>query len=262
MRLLIRLRADADARYQTAYHHKLRGRIWRALDSTEFDDLHDDDTPIGLCFSNPFPPGDISEGDQRTVLVSSPNRDLLGAIAADLTQDREFNIGEMPFTVSEATAITPDVGEPGTRGVLESGTGVVVRIPPWQFENYDIDVDSDQAEFWKPEHSMEPFVTQVENNLDQKHDRFCAEDLPGPSDVDGELFDSFELIKTFGLPVTVTEGVEQTFIVSKWRLGYEVRNDHHRRHLNLALDTGVGERNALGFGFVNVTDKQLPERPA
>lgn len=262
MRLLIRLRADADATYQTAYHHKLRGRLWRALEGTEFDDRHGQNRPIGLCFSNPFPPGPISEGDRRTVLVATTDRDLLDAIASDLTQDREFNIGEMPFTIDEVTGIAPDVGEPGTRGVLESGTGVVVRIPPWRFDDYGIDVDSTEAEFWKPEHSMEPFVTQVGNNIDKKHGLFCPDDLPGPSDVDGDLFDSFELIKTYPLPVTVTEGERRTFILSKWRLGYEVRDDHHRRHLNLALDAGIGERNALGFGFVNVRDKQQPAEVA
>jgi CRISPR-associated endoribonuclease Cas6 len=69
---------------------------------------------------------------------------------------------------------------------------------------------------------------------------------------DGELFESYELIKTFALPVTVTEGEELTYVVSKWKLGYRVRDDHHRRHLNLALDCGIGERNSLGFGFVNI----------
>lgn len=262
MRLLIRLRAEADAKYQTAYHHKLRGRIWRALEGTDFDDLHGQKRPIGLCFSNPFPPGNISEGDQRTVLIATTDRELLATIAGDLTRDREFNIGEMAFTVEEANSIAPDVGEPGTHGMIESGTGVVVRIPPWRFDDYGIDVDSDQAEFWKPEHSMEPFVTQVENNLDKKHGLLCPDDLPGPSDFGGDLFDSYELIKTYPLPVMVTEGEERTFILSKWRLGYNVRNDHHRRHLNLALDAGIGERNALGFGFVNITDKQRPEASA
>ncbi|HET7323185.1 MAG TPA: CRISPR-associated endoribonuclease Cas6, partial [Halococcus sp.] len=31
-------------------------------------------------------------------------------------------------------------------------------------------------------------------------------------------------------------------------------NDDHRRHLNLALDCGLGERNSLGFGFVNIME--------
>jgi len=74
--------------------------------------------------------------------------------------------------------------------------------------------------------------------------------VSGPS-LDGGLFDEYERIKTYAVPVTVTQGVERTYVLSKFRLGYRVRDDHHRRHLNLALDAGLGERNALGLGFVN-----------
>jgi len=159
--------------------------------------------------------------------------------------------------VTDVSMLSPDVGEPGTRGVLETGTGVVVRIPPWRCEEYDIETDGENPTFWKPEHAIEPLKTQLENNLDQKHDQFCPDDLPGPTDRSTELFDSYELIKTFAIPATVTQGVEMTYILSKWRFGYEVHDDHHRRHLNLALDTGVGGRNALGFGFLNIDEDSV-----
>ena len=252
MRLLIRLRAQADAAYQNDYHHKLRGRLWKGLRGTEHDDLHDAERPIGLSFSNVFPWGDIEEGDERSVLVASTDRDLLASVADGLVTDREFNVGEMPFRVDEVTTVAPDVGEPGTRGTLETGTGVLVRIPPWKADEYGIDDEGDEATFWQPEHSLGPFKTQLENNLDQKHDLFCDDHLPGPSDREGDLFDEYDLLKTFAVPVEVTQGVEMTYVLSKWRFGYRVRDDHHRRHLNLALDAGIGERNALGLGFLNV----------
>jgi len=49
-----------------------------------------------------------------------------------------------------------------------------------------------------------------------------------------------------------------TYVLSKWKFEYTVRDDHHRRHLNLALDCGLGERNSLGLGFVNITEKTRP----
>jgi CRISPR-associated endoribonuclease Cas6 len=200
----------------------------------------------------------MQEGDERTLLVASPDEELLAHIAADLKDDRELNIGEMPFTVERLSPLSPDVGEPGTSGTLESGTGVLVRIPPWRFDEYDIDSDHEQAEFWRPEHTMEPFVNQVEANLDRKHGLYCPDYLPGPSAVEGDLFDGYELIKTFALPVTPTEGQRETWVLSKWRFDYTIRDDDHRRHLNLALDVGLGERNSLGFGFVNITDRTRP----
>lgn len=254
MRVLARLRARRDAAYDNRYHNKLQGRIWGALEGTEFDALHDENRPKPFTYSNPFPPGDMDEGDERTLLVASPDEELLAHVAADLQDEPELNIGEMPFHVEEFTSLAPDVGEPGTSGTISTGTGVLVRIPPWRFEEYGIEGDHDQAEFWRPELTMEPFRNQIEANLDRKHDLYCPDYLPGPSDVDGDLFDGYELIKTFAIPVTPTTGETETWVLSKWRFDYTVRDDDHRRHLNLALDVGVGERNSLGFGFVNVEE--------
>jgi CRISPR-associated endoribonuclease Cas6 len=258
MRVLARLQARADAAYDNAYHHKLRGRLWDALKGTEHEESHDENRPKAFTYSNPFPPGDMEEGDERTLLVSSPYEDLLAHVAADLKDDPELNIGEMPFTVDGISALSPDVGEPGTGGTLSTGTGVLVRIPPWRFDEYGIDTGHDEAEFWRPEHTMEPFRNQIEANLDKKHDLFCRDYLPGPSEVDNELFEGYELLKTFAIPVTPTTGERETWVLSKWRFDYTVRDDNHRRHLNLLLDVGIGERNSLGFGFVNITDRSQP----
>ena len=250
------LSARADTAYQSDYHHKLRGRIWEALEDTKYDRRHNDSGPPGFVYSNPFPPHDMDEGDERKLLVASPEEELLAHVAADLLEEPELNVGEMPFYVDDVTSLEPDVGEPGTRGTIETGTGLLVRIPPWRCEEYGIDhPGGDTAVFWRPEHSMEPLRTQLEANLDQKHDRFAHGHLPGPSDVDGDLFDGYELIKTFAVPVTVTEGQEMTYVLSKWKFEYTIRDDHHRRHLNLALDCGLGERNSLGLGFINIVNK-------
>ena len=260
MRVLARLSARTDAAYDYTYHHKLRGRLWRALDGTDFEDAHDGNDPPGFTYSNPFPPQDMHEGDSRTLLVASPHEELLTHVARDLQNNSEVNVGEMPFRVESLSTLSPDVGEPGSSGVIETGTGLLVRIPPWKRDEYGIEDDhGDSATFWRPEHSMVPFRQQIENNLDQKHDQFCDNDLRGPSDVEGDLFDAHQLIKTFALPVTVTQGIERTMILSKWRFGYTVRDEDHRRHLNLILDAGLGERNSLGFGFMNQQPPDMME---
>lgn len=254
MRILVRLKATADAVYMDDYHHKLRGRIWKALEGTRFDEEHGTNHPVGLSFSNPFPPGDLAAGDDRTLLIASPHEDLLAAVARDLNDDPTLEIGSMLFSVEDLVALDPDVGEPGTRGTLESGTGVLVRIPPEHRDRYGIDSDGGQeVTFWRPEHTMEPFQDAIEANLQHKHDLFARDHLPGPQERKGPLFDGYDLIKTYALPVNVTTEEERTFILSKWRFDYTVQDDHHRRWLNLALDCGIGGRNGLGFGFVNIS---------
>lgn len=263
MRILVELSARADYAYQTDWHRKLAGRIWTALEDTPYDSRHDSHEPPGFVMSNPFPPRDAAEGDERHLLVASPDEELLAHVADDLQQTRELNVGEMPFYVTELAPVTVDVGEPGTSGTLETGTGVLVRIPPERCGEYGIEhpdgPDGDTAVYWRPEHTMDPFVTQIQNNLDRKHDLFAPDYLPGPSDRSGSVFDGYELLKTFAVPVDVTTDQRLTYVLSKWRFEYTVRDDHHRRHLNLALDCGIGERNSLGLGFLN---PEVPESGA
>lgn len=257
MRILVSITARRDAAYDNAYHHKLRGRIWQALADSPYDDRHDAPVLPGFSYSNPFPPRDMREGDERTLIVASPDEQLLSYIAADLLDDRELNIGDMPFRVEDVRPLDPDVGPPGTSGVLETGTGILVELPPWSREQYGITeldqeyTDRDARTYWRPRHTTAPFFEQLTNNLDRKHGRFGPADQPGPSDADGQLFDAYELIKKYSLPVQVTTEQSLTVVVTKWRFEYRVRDEHHRRHLNLALDTGLGDRNALGFGFMN-----------
>lgn len=262
MRALVRLTARRAAAYDNAYHHKLRGRIWGTLADTHYIERHDAGDLPGFVYSNPFPPRDMQEGDERTLLVASPNEELLANVAADLLEDRELNIGEMPFHVEAVTPIEPDVGPPGSTGVMSSGTGILVRIPPRRCADYGIEhpatdggdaPGNDETDvFWRPEHTTRPFFDVIESNLDHKHDALLLGDRPGPADVDGDLFDSYELIKTFAVPLTVTPGETHPHVLSKWEFGYTVRNEDHRRHLNLALDAGLGHRNSLGLGFMNL----------
>lgn len=254
MRLLITLTATADAVYNTDYHHKLRGRIGRALQGTEFADNHGKDTgkPSEIVLSNIFPWGPIKEGQTYNVIVASPREDILTVIATDLQQTPEFNIGDMSFTVTDIQPVNADVGEPGTQGVLATETGVLVRIPDHKYDEYGITPDGNPPyRCWEREYSLDPFITQVENNLDWKHEHFEPEYLPGPSDRDYQLFDEYDYIKTYTLDLEVTSGTVVPYLVSKFNLTYEVRDNHHRRHLNLALDNGIGERNGMGLGFVN-----------
>lgn len=81
MGLLFRLRTRADAVYDEQYHHKLRGRFWRALEGTEFDSLHGEERPIGLSSRTRFGPvicAKVTSGRysrlQRTVTCSGPSR--------------------------------------------------------------------------------------------------------------------------------------------------------------------------------------------
>ena len=216
-----------------------------------FDDLHDSDERTGLCFSNPYPWGDMDAGDERHVLVSSPREGPLTEIAAEWLEAGDLNIGEMPFRVTGMRDLYTDVGEPGSRGRIRTETGVYAVLPP----QYD-ETDGDYETYWRPEDSPEPFQRYVEDQLQRDHEQFAPGYLPGPADVAAPLFDEWDFQKTFAIPLSVTTETTLTVVLSKWEFGYEVRDDDHRRHLNLALDTGIGGRNGYGLGFCNIVERE------
>lgn len=278
MRLLVTLQAGQDAAYNPEYHHKLRGRIGRPLKDTVYASGHGDSTTLPTqtmsnIFSvkseeNPWQNG-IEEDREYKLVIASYNEDVLTEIADDLTRNPDFNVGDMEFTVTDLTPIDMDVGEPGTEGVLTTDTGVLVRIHDNEYDTYGINPDGNPPyRCWEPEYTLEPFIDKIERNLAWKHDQVEPDYLPGPEEFDYQLFDEYDLIKTYGLDLEVTTGTVTSYIVSKWNLSYEVRDNHHRRHLNLALNTGIGERNGLGLGFVNpraredVYDTEAPMQSA
>ena len=249
MRILIRLSARANAAYDNAYHHKLRGRIWRALEGTSFGAEHGGSAPVGFTFSNPFPWGDLEEGDQRNLLIAATRDGLLAEVAAQLLENPELNIGEMPFEIQDVNPVYPDVGPPGTRGTIRSDTGVMAKVPP-QYKPEDAPKNTDL--FWRPKHGLGAFKNYIQTQLQSRHDRFAPDGVPGPKEVDESLFSAYDRQKQYALPVTVTTGEERTVVVNKWEFDYEVRDATHRYHLNLALDAGLGGRTTLGFGFLNI----------
>jgi CRISPR-associated endoribonuclease Cas6 len=228
---------------------------------------HRTDHGVGFSFSNVFPWGNITEGDRRKIRIGSPRRQILDDLIAHFGRNRAVDIGQMRFEVTDITGHAPDVGEPGSTGTIETGTGVYCAVGRAVAEKYDLDTtamqsgESDTKLFWRPEHGMDPLQTAIQRSLQRTHELYGDEHRGGPLDVDEPLFDTLEPIKddiTYAITFQPTTGVDRTVILSKWRFGYRVRDETHRYHLNLALDAGIGQRREHGFGFLNLTDRTPP----
>lgn len=261
------LRATADASYRSDYHNKLRGRYWRALTGERYDQIHEGSSSVGLAFSNIYPPRDIEEGDRRYARVASPDPAVLDDIVAHFGMNREFDIGTMRFRVEEISGEQLDVGETGATGTLETVTGFMCGMTREVAKEYGLDTseitngESETRLFWRPEHGMAPIYGSIQHSLDLSHDRFGNDRYRSPLEVDEPLFASVEPIKndiTYAIKFQPVEDETLTVILSKWELGYRVRDPEHRYHLNLALDCGIGQRREYGFGFLNLREKTTP----
>lgn len=268
MRIELTLDAIADAAYDTSYFHKVRGRLWRALEDKErYAETHDTSHGVGFAYSNIFPWGRIEEGDRRHLRIASPRRDVLDDMIAHFGREKAFDVGQMRFKVEDISGHVLNVGEPGTTGEIHTGTGVFCALSRGLAEKHGVDTskmdagDTETKIYWRPEHGMEPLQEAIRRSLQRTHELYGDDYYEGPMEVDEPLFESVEPIKdnvTYTVTFQPATAVDRTAILSKWRFGYRVRDETHRYHLNLALDSGIGQRREHGFGFLNLRDKTPP----
>ncbi len=255
MRLLVQLGATAHIVYQPDYHHKLRGRVWRPLEETDrWRSLHDEPGAFPFCFSNPFPRTDYEPGDEPMVLISSRHPDLIEDVYTDLEENPEFNIGDMSFEVEEVNPLNPTVGGLGTSGKIRCPTGIY--IPLWEDdrEAYEIDesYNADRIS-WTPRYGPRPMREKLVEDANRKLERAHGET---PIEQFNDLFESVELGDTHYLEIPVSTGYTRKFLVTETTFQYKITNPEQQQWLDLLLNTGIGWRNALGFGFANIVEKE------
>ncbi len=240
MRLLLELECLHDGAYDLQYFSKLQGLIYGLLKGTVYDNLHDEKSYKFFCYSNVFPIGDFKQGETKKLLISSPNVEFLQILYEKLPNT--LNLGQNRYGVLDAKPIDTRMAAPLT---LATATPIVIRIPRQNYEKYGISEKYDSFAYWKPEHSFEAFLKQLQENIVKKYQDYTAEKLETPY-----LFQDFVFKKTVANHV-VREGVESTVIGSIWQFSFSHLTREQNELLAFAVDCGFGEMNSSGFGFVN-----------
>jgi CRISPR-associated endoribonuclease Cas6 len=248
--LLLRLQATRDCAWERQYHRKIRGRLGQALQRAGIERYQSSNT-APFTFSDLMPAGDISPGsdleagDRVHLLVAASARDVYEAIATDLRQHPELTAGSMTFETRAAKPLQTGAGTVGDSGTLITASGVVVAVESAASNDGD-----GPSTYWTDrDHSEEAFKTALHRNVRQVIDHETDQKPP-----EMRLFDAHDHQKTYGVKLEVTPGNHITLIASKWHLGYEVRDERHRAHLNAVLGHGVGMKRSYGFGLLQRLD--------
>ena len=249
MRLLIRLKSLKDSSYDLKYFHKLQGFIYSLVRDTEYGVLHDKSGYKFFCFSNIFPIGDMRSGDKRNLLISSPDGLFIKFLKDKLSEfvdtNKPLSIGEMQFELESISAVRTRLRK---NCRLISATPVIIRIPEKNYERYEIKKKYRKKRYvyWRKEHTFNAFIKQLQENLFKKYNEFYktnVEEFP--------LFEQF-IFKKPVVSHVIIDGREYKMIGSIWEFIFSYLSKEQRKILELGVETGFGERNSLGFGFMNV----------
>ncbi len=244
-RLILKLETTKDCAYDLEYYGKLRGVIYDSI-SKDYPSLHNKPGYKYFCFSNIFPITDAKKGDAKTLIISSPDEDVLSSIYKNLP--KKLQVGENEYLVKEKKPLKTKV-KPGD--TLITGTPIIVRIPKSSFEKYNITSPNDYV-YWRMEFPANAFLNQLESNLKKKFSGFFGlrpePSFPLP-------FESYEPRKEVGLKTNI-KGNPAQLVGSLWKfkVGKSV-SKLQLKFLQFCLDCGFGELNSYGFGFMNVVKR-------
>ena len=244
-RLILTLESTADHAYDLRYHAKLQGFVYSLLRGTAYEHLHDRRDYKYFCFSNIYPPFDIAAGDTRYLAISSPDEELIRTFAEALLQRENITIGNMRFVLKGLRIASPRIGR---STALVTRTPIIVRIPRRKYEKYGIASEHSYV-YWRPELPLDAFLRQLEDNLIKKYKRFLGEELE--EDRYLPLFQELVFKKQVCNHLLI-KNREIKVLASLWEFHFPHLTKEQRELLQFAIDAGFGERNSLGFGFMEV----------
>jgi len=257
MRILLELRATKDFYYDKSYFHKLQGFIYSLLKDTPLSILHDKVGYKYFCFSNIFPlpkkGNEVETNEIKKLIISSPSKLFIKILEEKLKEKIEkrekIHIGEMEFEIEKIKVFKLKLKN-NVR--LISATPIIIRIPEKNYEKYNIPIEFRKKRyvFWRPQYSFEAFVKQLENNLIKKYKEFYKEDFQI-----SEIFEGFKFLKGPIVNHVIINGKEQIFVGSTWEFWFSYLTKEREKILEFGIDCGFGERNSLGFGFVNIKER-------
>src|SRR4030042_1133328 len=155
---------------------------------------------------------------------------------------RNVEIGEMQFSIEKVSTFSPHIDAKLT---LKTDTPLVLRIPKERYAEYRI-TSRRPYEYWRPQYDFDAFLKQLNDNLLKKYNQYYGKN------VNEYLFEEFEMIDDPLCVHRVENGKEVKTVCTLWKFGFNHLEKERKKIIEFALDTGLGELNSSGFGFVNV----------
>lgn len=222
-------------------HNKsgIQGFIYQQLQKTPFNTIHDQSGFRYFCFSDPFPLKEFHQGGTVNLLISSPWNQFLRTVYEQLEFGSLYHWGGWRVKLLNKKLF--DIRLPYA---WITGSPILLRYDPsGKGDTY--------FSFDRPKHSFQVFLQRLSENAIKKYQGFYGDFPP----LTQPLFQELVYDKTVVIPVNVKDQVMKV-ITTKWkclRLPPSL-NKIEKDFYKFLLDAGLGERNALGFGFVNPLD--------
>ncbi len=210
----------------------LHSFLWSRLKGTDFEKLHDQKWFKFFTFSNVFPICDFKESQEKWFFVSSPSKFFIETLKEKLEEKPEFRIGQHKLLIREIKKFKLKISK-----TYQSVTPIVL---------YKDNKNNIYFSF-KRDKDLNFFMERLKDNAIKKYRAYYN---ISDFDFDEPLFDTVKIIRPTATKIRkgrkdfVIIGTQAIFKLFFYRKGKS-------RFYRFIMETGLGEKNSFGFGFVN-----------
>lgn len=230
MRVILKFESLENASYDSINKYTIQGFIYSLLQETSFKNYHDLKGFKYFNFSNIFPVSDFKPGEKKNLIISSPKQGFIKTISEVMKEKNYFYLGKSKMKTEDVRMFQPKL----TRRFITS-TPIVLFENSRENKYYSI----------KKTNNFSFFMERTKDNAIKKYNAYNNSNYS----FEGNLFDRFEYDREVAVRVKKADNL---FIVigTLWK-NLEKFNMDDKRFYNFIMETGLGEKNSLGFGMLN-----------
>ncbi len=246
MRLLLTMKSLQNHKMNFEYHGKIQGFVYSFLKNSNFDQLHDKKGYKFFCFSNVFR---SKNSDNYHLIISSPNIELINYIYEEIKKiiDKRMLVSiDSLFLVIKVIKIPEkNLKYPLT---IITQSPIILRIHVSKYYGKISHTAPYKSILWRSDHPVNLFIDALEDNMKKKYTDFTGKQIKK------QIFERYDFKKQVSTKIE-QESSKVPIIGSLWEIEFSaaISSDIQK----FALDCGLGERNSLGFGFVNPVMRQI-----
>lgn len=232
MRLMIVFESKEHVKYVDINKYHVQGFIYSLLKNNRlFSDFHNLSGFKFFNFSNIFPVSDFEKNTLKKLIISSPNINLIRSLYDELNKKSIFHLNNCKMEILKVKILRNK-----QCSKFISGTPIAL------FENNK----ENKYYSFKQNPDFNFFFNRIKDNAVKKYNIFYDNDFT----LDSELFTSFEFVREVSIRIKKNNN---SFIIigSLWKNLEFNLNSKNKDFYNFLFDNGIGEKNSLGFGFLN-----------
>jgi CRISPR-associated endoribonuclease Cas6 len=200
-------------------------------------------------------------GNIKNIIISSPENNMILTLNKKIKEISSLNLGKSTFKVLNSKVFQLKLNSLN----FTTMTPIIIRIPQMVYRYYDLKLSHPYKYiFWRKRFPLDLFIKQIELNLKRKYHSYYNKNNSA------NIFNSATLIlqKQISHKISIA-GKEQIIIGTLWDFWFDKFDDKRYKFfyekdnndidlfkedfevLKFAIESGFGERNSLGYGFVN-----------